>query len=144
MNEYSEHITVSLADLSSFYGLHEVVNTTNRCIVIQMADDRVNKFIDSWYVTDNTAIRCLKSVTGNKLEYLERVGCIIHTVIAPRNERELILRFFLKCGLLTGFKEVHQYFVPLLFTAGIPLQDSNLPFVSCDYTVSQPLCELRA
>ena len=99
-------------------------------MVLQVADVGVKKFIKRSYCREYTATMCANSLTMKSFDDTERIGCVVRTVMALERESKLITSCFRKCGLLSGYKEVHRHFVPSIFAAGRPLRDTNLPVIT--------------
>eukprot|EP00171_Calliarthron_tuberculosum_P023308 IDg23308t1 len=102
-------------------------------MVLQVADIGINRFLKNQYAREYTSSICACSVTGRSFDDVERIGCVVRTLHALKDQSDLVVSCFVKSGLLCGYKDVYQHFPPSLFSSGVSMRDPALPQVNTGY-----------
>lgn len=130
---HSSHVTRSFIQLAATHGLYVIIEPSHTSMILQVADVGINRLLKLQYSKEYTAILCAYSVLQKTFDDTERLGCVVRTVVALKEERNLIVDCFRKCGLLSGYRDLSVHFPVSTFNSGIPLRDINLPQVNTAY-----------
>ena len=130
---HSSHVTRAFIQAAAEHSIYVIVEPSHTSIILQVADVGINRFLKTKYEQEYTASLCTSAVTGRLFDDVERIGCIVRTVQALKTKTKMIADCFKKCGLLSGYNDVHQHFSPTIFNAGASLRDPNLPQVNTAY-----------
>ncbi len=76
---------------------------------------------------------CAAEVTHEVFDDVERIACIVRTLNALKFNEKLIVSYFKKADLLSGYKDVSSHFAPSTFLVGTLLRGSRLSVINTSY-----------
>ncbi len=130
---HSSHVTRAFIEMCAKYSICVIVEPSHTSIVLQVADMGINRFLKETYEREYKSGICTASLTGQKFDDVEKIGCVVRTIHALRSENTLIARCFEKCGLFSGYNDVSSHFPSRLFNAGSSLRDCNFTRMNPTY-----------
>lgn len=86
----TNHVTRAFIQMAAEHSLYDIAEPSHKRIILQVADRRINRFVEEQYTREYTAGMCTTNVSGRIFDDTERIGCSVRTLNSLDKKRYLI------------------------------------------------------